>query len=349
MNGTNVKYYLLLRYIPRLGRLRIKRLFERGDTAAEIWQQFQGQVKAVSAVKREVKKELESAEELGIRIVTYHDQEYPQLLREIPDAPILLYVKGEILPEDEVALAVVGTRKVSSYGKEAIRAIIPQLCAAGLTIVSGMARGADTSAHQTALAAGGRTIAVLGSGLDVVYPPENAGLLERISHQGAAISEFPLGFEPSNYSFPVRNRIISGMSLGTWVVEAPEKSGALITADSALAQNREVFVLPGSIFTSTARGTNRLIKQGAAVVTSSEDIIEILNLDCKKAGLKVRRFLPETKVEQVIYELLVECPKTTNELVRASGLSASDVGATLSILEMKGVVREMGRGEYKVV
>lgn len=295
------------------------------------------------------KNELKRTQKLGFKVITQDDSVYPELLKNIHDPPEHLYVKGEIKTEDSLAFAVVGTRKFTNYGREAVEYLVPQLVAAGLTIVSGMARGIDAFAHQTAISAGGRTIAVLGSGINVVYPPENQELYEKISKNGAVISEYPLDFEPTNYSFPVRNRIISGMSLGTLVIEAGETSGALITAREALEQGREVFALPGSIFSPVSVGCLELIKSGAKLVRTAQDILEELNLEVKAKKLKARKVLPKSDEEKILLELLQEGPKHIDDLVRKSGLSVSTVSSVLSLMEIKGMVKNMGKMEYREV
>ncbi|OQX50702.1 DNA protecting protein DprA [candidate division CPR3 bacterium 4484_211] len=342
-------YYLFLRYIPKLGKAGIKKLLDQGWSPREIWREFGSKVARVSRIKHEVEKELVKAARLGFDLITPQDDSYPRRLWEIHDPPFLLYTKGKLIPKDEMALAVVGTRNFSAYGRDVVESIVPQLVGAGLTVVSGMARGIDSIAHKAAIDCGGRTIAVLGSGLDVVYPPENRDLFEEISAQGAVVSEFPLGFEPNNYSFPVRNRVISGLSLGVWVVEAPRRSGALITADLALSQGREVFALPGSVFSQRSVGPNWLIKQGAVPVTEAKDILDVLELENRSQEIEVRQFLPETEVEKLIHDLLSEGPMTVDNLIRHSGFSAAEVNTALSKMEIKGVIREIGNSEYRKV
>lgn len=221
-------------------------------------------------------KELERLERLRIRVVTWKDKTYPALLREIEDAPPVLYTYGKLTEADQFALAVVGTRNASTYGRQVTERLVTELAKGQVTIVSGLALGIDTIAHTAALEAGGRTIAVLANGLDTIYPPTNRGLARRIveSGQGVLISEYPLGVQPESGNFPVRNRIVSGLALGVLVVEAPEKSGALITADRALKQGREVFAIPGSIFSSRSTGVNKLIQDGARPVMDVRDILE---------------------------------------------------------------------------
>lgn len=284
---------------------------------------------------------------MDYHIITPQDSEYPDLLKRIYDPPQRLYIAGSIKPKDNLSLAVVGTRKFSNYGKEAAQFLVEQLVRSGLTIISGLARGIDTFAHRAALESGGRTIAVLGSGIKLITPPENRKMAEDITRSGAVISEFPPDFTPTQWSFPVRNRIIAGISLGTLVIEAPEKSGALITARHALDQGKDVFAVPGSIFSSTNIGANSLIKLGAYPVRTATDILEVLDIETQAEAYKARRALPDSKEEEVLLKLLEEGPLHIDELIRGSGFSTATVGSVISMLEIKGLVKNMGRQEYR--
>ena len=244
-----------------------------------------------------------------------------------------------------------GTRKYSSYGQQAVEYIVKDLVRNNLTIVSGLALGIDALAHQAALAAGGKTVAVLGSGLDKqnIYPSQNRYLVNKIMETGGSvISEFPLGTPPLRYNFPQRNRLISGLSLGTLIIEAGEKSGALITAAYALEQNREVFAVPGSIHSLVSAGPNKLIKEGARVVTSASDIIETLNLTQATAYISAKKIMPEGENEKKIASLLSFEPIHIDELVRASGLDTAAANSTLVIMEMKGMIKNLG-GMYYIL
>jgi len=282
-----------------------------------------------------------------IRKITLQDKEYPSLLKQIHDPPKELYIKGEIINQDKVAVAVVGTRKYTQYGKQVCFDIAGKLAKLGITIVSGLAKGIDTFAHQSALENNGRTIAVLGSGLDKksFYPSSNYYLSEKISQHGAVISEYPPGVWGTHFTFPQRNRIISGLSLGVVVVEAPEESGALITAALALDQNREVFAIPGSIYEKNSYGTNQLIKMGAKLVTDVEDILEELNLS-HLLTTKKKKIKPENREEEIIISILSAQPIHIDEIIKKSGLPASTVNSTLVILELKKAVRNLGRNNY---
>ncbi len=307
-----------------------------------------GKVAAEIAAGRDFSKaeaEIGLARAAGVSIVSEEDPSYPAPLHHIADPPILLYLKGSPSPSDTLAIAVVGSRRCSYYGRTQTERLAGQLVARGFCIVSGLARGIDTIAHRTALNSGGRTIAVMGCGLASVYPPENRDLLEEVAKSGAAISEFPMKAFPNATNFPRRNRLISGLSLGVVVVEATAKSGALITAKWALEQGREVFAVPGKADSPTSVGTNRLIKQGAKLVEHIEDILDELGAvaealprpeaSCKAPNAAV------TQGERDLLSLLTEDPKNIEHIIDESGLPASDVSSTLMMLEIKGLVRQL--------
>ena len=241
---------------------------------------------------------------------------------------------------------MVGTRHASTYGKEAARVLAADLVRAGVTIVSGLARGIDAQVHRAALEAGGRTLAVLGSGVDIIYPWENAKLAEEISAHGALISEYPLGTQPEASNFPPRNRIISGLSRGVVVVEAGERSGALITADFAADQGRDVFAVPGSIFHRASQGANRLIRDGAAPVLSANDVLEALNLTAVPQQVEAQMLFPTDATEALLLEQLAEDPAHVDEMSRAVGLPIATVTSTLALMELKGLVRQTGGMTY---
>jgi len=279
----------------------------------------------------------------GVRVITFLAEEYPKLLLEIPDPPPYLYVKGE-LRGSETAVAIVGSRRASTYGMHTTTRLASDLAGHGITVVSGMARGVDTAAHRGALSSGGRTIGVLGCGIDVIYPPENRRLFEEMASSGAIVSEFPLGTLPLAENFPRRNRIISGMSRGVLVVEAMEKSGSLITAQYALEQGREVFAIPGNINSGASRGTNRLIKDGAKLVEGVEDILEELPHRIGTAAAAGAAPAPDfalTPKEAAVYTLLAEAPRHIDDVIVKSGLTVGDVSAILLALELKGAVMQL--------
>lgn len=285
-----------------------------------------------------------------IQKITLQDKNYPVILKEIHNPPKELYIKGKITKEDKKAIAIVGTRKYTQYGKQVALEISGNLARLGITIVSGLAKGIDTFAHQAALESGGRTIAVLGSGMDKrnFFPPSNYHLGEKICQQGAIISEYPPGTRGTNFTFPQRNRIVSGLSLGVVVIEAPEKSGALITAALALEQNREVFAVPGSIYEKNSFGTNQLIKLGAKPVTRIEDILEELNLEHLITAQKKKPRL-EKPEEEIVFSLLSKQPIHIDEIIKKSGLPTSIVNSTLMVLELKKAIRNLGKGNYVMI
>ncbi len=277
----------------------------------------------------------------GIKIVTFSNKDYPETLKNIEDAPIVLYIKGTIQKEDRYAVAVVGSRKYSSYGKLAAEKLSSELSSMGFTIVSGMARGIDTLAHVAAINSGGRSIAVLGSGIDVPYPPENRGLMEKLAASGCVISEFPPGTMPERENFPKRNRIISGLSLGVLVVEATVDSGSLITASCALEQGKEVFVVPGNINSANSKGTNELIKKGAKLVQSAEDVIEEL-APVLKGYIRTREKANiELSVEEKrLCDIMTAEPKHVDMLSRESKMPAQKVLGILLSLELNGIAKQ---------
>jgi DNA processing protein len=272
--------------------------------------------------------------------------EYPDRLRNIYHPPPVLYQQGMLATADEWSVAVVGTRRATVYGKEAARYIAGELARAGVTVVSGLARGIDTVAHQAALDAGGRTIAVLGSGVDVVYPAENRRLMQRIVEQGALLSEYTLGAPPEASNFPPRNRIISGLSLGVVIVEAGERSGALITADYAAEHGREVFAAPGNMFNKSSKGCNRLIQQGAKLVLDIKDVLEELNLNMVAQQLELQAVVPENETESLLLSFLSSEPLHVDEIIRQAALPVSEVSSALALMELKGLVRQVGGMNY---
>ncbi|MBN1564648.1 MAG: DNA-processing protein DprA [Anaerolineae bacterium] len=293
---------------------------------------------------------LDEVNALGATALTLDDPDYPALLRELPDASPVLYVKGTLLDVDQWAVAFVGTRRATGYGRDVTHQLVTALVHAGITIVSGMALGIDAAAHKAALDAGGRTIAVLGCGIDVIYPPEHRHLAEAIIADGALISEFPPGTQPVGKNFPARNRTISGMSLGVVVVEAPASSGALITADFAAEQGRDVFAVPGKITAKTSAGTNRLIQMGAKLVMSAEDILDELNLTRTTVEMRVqvREVAPANPAEAALAEHLSEEPIHIDELCQLTGLPITQVSSTLSLMELKGMVRRLEGMTYTI-
>ena len=287
-------------------------------------------------------------EKSGAQVLYWEHPEYPRNLLSIAAPPPVLYVLGQLNPADEWAVGVVGTRHPSTYGKEAARELASGLAASGVTVVSGLARGIDAVAHKAALDAGGRTIAVLGSGVDNIYPPEHRPLAEAIGRAGAVVSDYPLGTRPDSANFPPRNRIISGLAKGVVIVEAGQGSGALITADFAAEQGRDVFGVPGSIFNQNARGTNRLLQQGAKLVTGVSDILEELNFAMVAEQQAARIVLPVDATEQQLLTYLSAEPVHIDDLGAQAGLPMSQVSGTLALMELKGLVRQVGGMHYVV-
>ncbi|MDO8687563.1 MAG: DNA-processing protein DprA, partial [Dehalococcoidales bacterium] len=286
LTDKNLKYWVGFSLIPGIGRVRLTQLENHFGNLVDAWKATpaelkqsgldEGSIRAVISCRTKIslEAELEKLDRYGVKVLTYHDPDYPSRLKEIYDHPPVLYLRGSLLPEDEWCLSVVGTRRATVYGRQVTEEIVTDLARNKITIVSGLAKGIDTVAHHSALEAGGRTLAVFGCGLDTVYPSENAELARRIMQQGAIISEYPLGTKPKPEHFPRRNRIMSGLSLGVLVIEAGDTSGAMITAHLALEQNREVFAIPGSILSPASQGTNHLIQEGAKLVTDYTDILE---------------------------------------------------------------------------
>jgi DNA processing protein len=290
--------------------------------------------------------ELEKLARHDIQALTWLDLDYPARLLQIPDPPPVLYVRGQLTPEDEWAVAVVGTRRASAYGKQVASRLVTDLVVNHVTIVSGLARGIDGEAHRAALKAGGRTIAVLGCGLDLIYPPEHRNLARDIVENGALISEYSLGTPPEASNFPPRNRVISGLSLGVLVVEAGLRSGALITADYAADQGRDVFAVPGNLYNRSSVGTNRLIQDGAKLVTGAEDILEELNLMMVAQQAEVRAVVPETETEALLLQHLSLEPVHVDEISLRVDLPIAEVTSNLALMELKGMVRQVGGMNY---
>ena len=296
--------------------------------------------------KLDLDAELTRVQKAGIQLLTWDDPRYPSRLMTINDPPPLIYLRGELRPEDDFAVAVVGTRNISNYGREAARTLASGLAEVGVTIVSGLARGIDAVAHRAALDAGGRTLGVLGSGVDVIYPWENKKLATDLIESGALLSEYPLGAQPEAANFPPRNRIVSGLSRGVVVIEAGEQSGALITARYAADQGRDVFAVPGSIFARNSAGVNRLIRDGATPVTSIDDILETLNLKSVEAHVEAQMLFPADPTEASLLNQLSDDPVHVDEVCRATGLPVSTVTATLALMELKGLVHGAGGMSY---
>ncbi len=296
--------------------------------------------------REHAEKELTKARDAGVTIVTIEDNAYPGPLRDAPDPPLYLYVKGALLPEDASAVAIVGTRKPTHYGLTMTHRIAYELASAGLTIVSGMARGIDTQAHRGALAAKGWTIAVLGCGIDLAYPPENRGLMEQISRKGsgAVVAENPFGTKPEAGYFPARNRIISGLAQGTVIIEAAEDSGSLITAEYTLKQGRRLFAVPGNIGSPNSRGPNSLIKEGALLVERAGDILKALKLSAARGEQQApgpKPQIPLTQEEDAVFRHITNEPKHIDRIMAEACATAGKISGVLITLELKGLARQL--------
>lgn len=285
----------------------------------------------------------------GITVLTWEDETYPRHLKEIDQPPPVVYLRGSYLPEDEWAVAIVGTRRVTAYGRHVTELIAADLARSGVTIISGLARGVDSIAHQAALEAGGRTLAVLGSGVDCIYPAEHRRLAEKIMENGALISDYPPGTPPEAGNFPPRNRIISGLSLAVIITEAGERSGALITAGFAAEQGREVFAAPGNITAPQSAGTNRLIQQGVFPLLEARDVLETLDLTQISEHQAARKALPADATEARLLELLDNEPLHVDEIRHQTDLPIEKVTATLTLMELKGMVRQVGNMHYVAI
>ena len=360
---AHLKYLLGLSLVDGIGPAKFQALIEYFGDPLQAWQADRDALVRLGLDKRTLNNFLEARQTLdlerkmaeiesaGVTLLPFRSADYPSQLAEIPNPPMLLQMAGEITAADINMIAVVGTRRVTSYGRQMTREIVTGLVRRGITIVSGLARGIDTIAHTTALELGGRTIAVLGSGLGQIYPPENRNLAHDIvkSGQGALLSEYPLDKKPQAKNFPPRNRIISGLTFGSCVVEGQIKSGALITAKFAADQGREVFAVPGNVTSPASEGPNALIQQGAKLVTCVEDILEEINPERVRAQVAVQMALPESAEEAAMLPHLSRSPQHVDDICRLSGLPASIVGSTLTLLELKGVVTHVGGMKYALL
>lgn len=355
MDEQDLHSWLTLKNVPGVGNLLFKRLLTQCETPEMVLLAARETPKVLHPVSgitprlidamakakapHWTETELDKVAEHGYWIVTLNDPDYPSLLSQIPDPPPYLYVAGK-LPQSNCPIAMVGSRKPTPYGQQTCRKLSAQLARKGVTIVSGMALGIDTAAHEGALSVdGGKTIAVLGSGLAQIYPSQNHGLFQRIIEQGAVISEFALFARPEAHHFPQRNRVISGLSVGTVVVEAATRSGSLITARLAAEQNREVFAVPGSIDSFQSAGSHQLIQQGAKLVTSAEDILEEFGepVSSRIEPSVAQTTLSLTAEQTQIHRLITPYPVHIDEIVKQSGLAAGTVSGILLQLELMGV------------
>jgi DNA processing protein len=364
MTDKNLIQLMALKSIPGIGNVLFFTLLDKFGSIEAVFSASANELSRAAGISNKIAAQianykgwdkiqsyidqLNSAE---IKIITFQDKLYPKYLHNVYDRPVFLYVRGH-LEKDEINLAIVGSRAASTYGKYTTERISRELAQKGVTVVSGMARGIDSAAHRGALAARGRTIAVLGSGLDVIYPPENKKLFAEIIENGAVISEFPMGTPPIAANFPSRNRIISGISYGVLVVEAGEKSGSLITARLALEQGREVFAVPGSVETPASRGTNRLIKEGAKLIENADDILEEIIPQLEKTKTFNEKLLPEnevtpsakeielTKIEKQVLGFISDKKIHIDDIIAAANLSPAEALSALTSLELKNLVTQ---------
>lgn len=357
-NVSEQAFLVALSQVTHIGPVRLGRLRNRFGTLESAWCANERDLlgvldertcRAVLVARSSIDpvRVLAQIADSGAQVVTVLDDDYPRILREIPGPPPVVYFRGSLPAQDEPTIAMVGTRRSTSYGREATIRIASDLAAAGVTIVSGLARGIDGFAHQAALEAGGRTIAVMASGVDIIYPPEHRQLANRIVESGALISDYPPGTKPDAPNFPARNRIISGLSLATIVVEAPSRSGALITVGFAADQGRDVYAVPGSILSNSSEGTNNLLRQGATPLTCAADLLDDLKLSpALPTDEPAQTAFPMTDDERAIYALVTSEPQHIDELAYSAGVTISQASALMTMLELKGLVSNAGAQHF---
>lgn len=371
------KYWVALNMVTGVGAVTFRKLLNAFADPQRVFAASRAELRALPGIPEKtvanilqfdldalLPKELDAIASHHAQIVTIDDAAYPDILRHIFDPPHVLYVKGQPLQAHEIAIAVVGSRQASTYGRTVAEHFGQQLALKGVTVVSGLARGIDSAAHRGAIQAGGRTIAALGCGVDVIYPAENANLYHEITAQGSLISELPMGTMPDRRNFPARNRIISGLCLGTLVIEAGDQSGALITADMALEQGRDVFAVPGNITSGSSKGTNRLIKQGAALVEHADDILAAMNMEIQREMRRAAPTIPQAELpftpaaapsptktfaplpplspeERQVFQAIGDQPAHIDDITMHAQLPSGAVSAALMMLEMKNLVRQL--------
>jgi len=362
--NEQTKYFIAFSCVPAIGPTKFNLLYSYFSSLATAWQAPYSELlqsgldekstKELITVRNKINLDeiLETLDKHNIQVLTLENPDYPPLLKQIHNPPFLLYYKGILSdPRDEFAISVVGTRKISTYGKQVTHHLVSDLTHHQLVIVSGLAFGVDALAHQTCLEAGGRTIAVVACGLDKnsIYPAANLDLAKDIvSSGGLILSEYPPFTQPQKFFFPQRNRIVSGLSLGTLVIEAPLKSGALLTAKLALDQNREVFATPGNILSANSAGPHQLIKLGAKLVSETEDILDTLNLSSAESFLTAKKIIASSPLEAKILKNLSHEPTHIDELIRLSGLDSATINSTLTLMEITGKVKNLGAMMYVI-
>jgi DNA processing protein len=355
------QYWIGFNMVKGIGAVRFKALLDTFGDAQTAWRAPADALRAAGLSTKIVENLVKMRSQVNldhiweqiqsqkIRVITWEDETYPRRLKEIDQPPPVLYILGELLPEDEWSVAIVGTRRITPYGRQVTEEIASTLARNGVTVVSGLARGVDGIAHQAALNAGGRTLAVLGSGVDRIYPPEHRRLAEQISSHGALVSDYAPGTPPEASNFPPRNRIISGLALAVVVVEAGETSGALITAHFAAEQGRDVFAVPGNILAPQSQGTNRLVQQGAQPLLHVKDLLEALDLNAIVEHKAARSVLPANAMEAQLLGALGAEPLHVDDIRSKTGLPIEQVSATLALMELKGMVRQVGGMNYVAV
>jgi len=354
-------YWIGLNLVKGIGAVRTRTLLDVFGDVQTAWQASAEQLRAAGLSQKIVQNLVQLRADVSlehiweqiqaddVQVLTWDDDDYPERLREFTNAPPVLYIRGTLLPADAWAVAIVGTRRSTAYGRQITDETARTLAQSGVTIISGLARGIDAVAHQAALDAGGRTIAVLGCGVDRIYPPEHRSLAQKIIANGALISDYPIGTPPEAYNFPPRNRIISGLSMATVVVEAGLRSGALITADFAVEQGRDVFAVPGHVTAPQSKGPNRLIRDGAHPLLDPKDILEVLEMTMITEHQAARSVLPADALEAQLFDILDLEPVHVDEIRARSDFSIEQVTSTLAIMELKGMVRQVGGMRYLAV
>lgn len=355
------KYWVGFNLVKGIGAARLRILLEHFGDIERAWQASAQELYAIGLSSKVVDNFLqvrsqvsldriwENIQTHGILVLTWEDDGYPKRLMEIDQPPPVLYLRGSLLPEDDWAVAIVGTRRVTAYGRQVAENVSGFLARNGITVISGLARGVDAIAHKAALDNGGRSLAVLGSGVDHIYPPEHRKLAEELMKNGALISDYALGTPPESLNFPPRNRIISGLAQAVVIVEAGERSGALITASFAADQGRDVFAVPGNINAPQSIGTNRLIQQGAHPLVDPQEILEILNITMVSHHQTARNMLPADATEAVLMKTISQEPLHIDEICYHASMPIEKVAATLAMMELKGMVRQLGGMHYVAV
>ncbi|MGA2159665.1 MAG: DNA-processing protein DprA [Dehalococcoidia bacterium] len=358
MQDNEIQYLIGFTRSPGIGKVRLNALKDHFGSLELAWKAPKSELiraglddKIADSLvecrtKISLEKELNLIEKYHIKVIPFDSSEYPPLLREIHDYPAVIYVRGMLKALIGTCIAIVGTRRATAYGRQVTEELAGSLAMNNITIISGLAKGIDTAAHRAAIDASGQTVAVFASGLDIVYPPENLNLAREIMEHGALVSEFPLGIKPKADNFPRRNRILSGLSCGVVVIESGENSGALITANFALEQNREVFAVPGSVLSPMSKGPNKLIQEGAKLVRNYMDIIDELNLSVVSQQLEMEGLAASNEIESHIISCMTDEPTHIDEICRNTGMNTSMVVSNLAIMEFKGLVHQIGSMSY---